>query len=224
VSSYTISITPDQTGNASATMRVDVGAAGTRITELTVRAGNGEGILFDDLPGFDLGRLLRTIVSGATAAPAIEVPASGSAESGIVEAEAAAGVSAPVETGTAPEADASAQPAETGRAGRRAGKAKAGRAPAGRAQRGGRRAGKAASATAAPGAKATGRAGRSRGRKANGAQATEGRAYRRMPEDIIEAFREAGSVSGVAAHYGVPRHTAQGWIGRLRKEGRLEAS
>jgi hypothetical protein len=44
------------------------------------------------------------------------------------------------------------------------------------------------------------------------------RAYRRLPEDLAETFARLGSVTKVAAHYGVPRHTAQGWINRLRSK------
>jgi hypothetical protein len=46
-----------------------------------------------------------------------------------------------------------------------------------------------------------------------------GRAYRRMPdaEEVKAVYEAAGTVTGVAEHYGVPRHTAKGWIGRLRK-------
>jgi hypothetical protein len=47
------------------------------------------------------------------------------------------------------------------------------------------------------------------------------RAYRRMPdpESLKKAYAEIGSIAGVAKHYGVPTHTAQGWIGRLRRLG-----
>ncbi|MFC4997936.1 hypothetical protein ACFPIJ_08860 [Dactylosporangium cerinum] len=46
-----------------------------------------------------------------------------------------------------------------------------------------------------------------------------GRAYRRMPDvaELLATFGEIGSVTGLAEHYGVPRHTAQGWMGRARK-------
>ncbi|WP_432832687.1 hypothetical protein [Dactylosporangium sp. CA-092794] len=43
------------------------------------------------------------------------------------------------------------------------------------------------------------------------------RAYRRMPDDLAEVYTQARSVNAVAAHYGVPRHTAQGWMIRLRE-------
>lgn len=46
-----------------------------------------------------------------------------------------------------------------------------------------------------------------------------GRAYRRMPdaEEVLAVYEKVGTVTGVAGHYGVPRHTAQGWMGRIRK-------
>jgi hypothetical protein len=56
-----------------------------------------------------------------------------------------------------------------------------------------------------------------------GAKAVNGgeRAYRRMPDpaDVLAAYRQVGSVSALADHYGVPRHTVQGWARRLRREG-----
>jgi len=49
----------------------------------------------------------------------------------------------------------------------------------------------------------------------------EGRAYRRMPpaEEVLAAYQQAGSLSGLAEHYQVPRHTIQGWASRLRRQG-----
>lgn len=45
------------------------------------------------------------------------------------------------------------------------------------------------------------------------------RAYRRMPDadEVRAAYEKIGTVTGLARHYGVPRHTAQGWMSRLRK-------
>ncbi len=47
------------------------------------------------------------------------------------------------------------------------------------------------------------------------------RAYRRMPEpdEVLAAYQAAGSITGLAEHFDVPRHTAQGWAGRLRRIG-----
>jgi hypothetical protein len=45
------------------------------------------------------------------------------------------------------------------------------------------------------------------------------RPYRRMPDvaEIIATYERIGTVTGLAEHYGVPRHTAQGWMGRARR-------
>jgi hypothetical protein len=45
-----------------------------------------------------------------------------------------------------------------------------------------------------------------------------GRAYRRMPDqdEVVAAWRASRSASAVAAHFAVPRHTATGWLRRLR--------
>lgn len=61
------------------------------------------------------------------------------------------------------------------------------------------------------------------GKAAEGRTAAE-RPYRKMPEaaEVIEVFSLTGSVGKLAAHYGVPRYTAQAWVDRLRRSGRLE--
>ncbi len=53
------------------------------------------------------------------------------------------------------------------------------------------------------------------------AAADTGRAYRRMPEpdDVLAAYQEVGTVSGLADHFGVPLHTVKGWARRLRQMG-----
>lgn len=45
---------------------------------------------------------------------------------------------------------------------------------------------------------------------------TSGRVYRRTPDDLAAVFERVGTVAGIAAHYQVPRYTAQGWVSRLR--------
>jgi hypothetical protein len=67
-----------------------------------------------------------------------------------------------------------------------------------------------------------------RGRRRAAAAAAEapkaGRAYRRMPaqDDVVAAWNETQSASALAAHFDVPRHTAQGWLRRLRSMGVVE--
>jgi hypothetical protein len=47
----------------------------------------------------------------------------------------------------------------------------------------------------------------------------DGRAYRKAPaaKELEAAYAEIGTINGVAEHFGVPVHTAQGWISRLRR-------
>jgi hypothetical protein len=47
----------------------------------------------------------------------------------------------------------------------------------------------------------------------------DGRRYRKMPDpdELRENLHRIGTVTGLAKYYQVPRHTAQGWVGRLKK-------
>ncbi|HEV2375433.1 MAG TPA: hypothetical protein VGS19_25135, partial [Streptosporangiaceae bacterium] len=51
-----------------------------------------------------------------------------------------------------------------------------------------------------------------------------GRSYRRAPDpDVLAAvYEETNSIAGVAERFGVPTHTAQGWISRLRQKNAAE--
>jgi hypothetical protein len=85
----------------------------------------------------------------------------------------------------------------------------------------GRRARKAAAETPAKSTR-----GRRRGAAAEEAPAKAGRAYRRMPaqDEVVAAWNETRSATQVANHFGVPRHTATGWLRRLRQMGVIEPS
>jgi hypothetical protein len=98
-------------------------------------------------------------------------------------------------------------------------------APAGRGGRSRKRAGRKAPAKKA----ATTRTRQARAAKvtaSRGESADGRRAYRRMPEgsEVAELYRTAGTATAVAEHYGVPRHTASGWVRRLRSQGLLESA
>src|SRR5947209_1296071 len=67
MSSYTITITPDDTTRASTTLRVDVSDNAARITELLVRAGAAAGLSPQQLPSVDLDLLLRAVNPGSPA-------------------------------------------------------------------------------------------------------------------------------------------------------------
>lgn len=176
MSAYTITITPDNGEHASTTVRVDVDAAAARITELTIRAGEGGGLSARQLPAVDLELLMRAI------APATLGTALAPSTTDGVSDDAPAPASRPRRgraKATAPRAREAVKATTGGRRGRRA--------------------------------KATADGGRA-------AKRTGQRAYRRMPDDVVDVFRDSGSVTALAAHYGVPRHTAQGWVGRLRRQ------
>jgi hypothetical protein len=51
------------------------------------------------------------------------------------------------------------------------------------------------------------------------------RAYRRMPEvdQVLDAYRRVGGTTALARYFGVPRHTATGWLRRLRSMGQLQS-
>jgi hypothetical protein len=174
VTSYTVTISPDDSSGTTTTLRLDVSAGEVLVTDLHVHAGTG--LSTGQLPAIDFGLLLQA-VNPATA------------------------------TAIRPATDESA----TARAGTAAGRA--GRRVAGRA---GRR--------SAEGGRQAGARGRGRAKAAAARQDTGGRAYRRMPDDLLEVYQRIGSVTAVAEHYQVPRHTVHGWLRRLRGQGQLPAS
>ncbi|GAA5188461.1 hypothetical protein GCM10023322_39190 [Rugosimonospora acidiphila] len=154
MSTYTITLTPEDSADASAIVRVEIGPAGPRITELTVRAGTGGELVPGRLPGVDLGRLLRALTPPAP--PVARRP--GTAKSRAVKSRAVKS---------------------------RAVKSRAVKSPA-----------------AVPAVAGDGR-----------------RAYRRAPGDLAEVYARTPDTAALADHYGVPRHTAQGWLRRLRADG-----
>src|SRR5579859_3383264 len=64
MSSYTITITPDDNTHASTTVRFDVSGDTARITELLVRSGSASGLAANQLPAVDLDLLLRAVMLG----------------------------------------------------------------------------------------------------------------------------------------------------------------
>ncbi len=218
MSSYTISIAADDPSRATTTVRVELNGATARITELVVRAGEGDGLTAGQIPAIDLDLLLKAVtpaVGGqqaltvSPAAPADEAPAGVSVdEEPVAETEAGQAVTVTTSTADQPatttpvlsEPTAVAVPKQASRA----------KAPSD-------------SATRSRGRKATGAKATNAGRKATKQTAKgeaspgAGRVYRRSPSDLESVYQQAGSVAAVADHYNVPRHTAQGWIRTLRR-------
>jgi hypothetical protein len=219
VSRYLITIAPDNGGpggdSAHTTVRVDTSTGRTRITELTVRSASGGGLAPSDLPAIDMDLLIRALaatVPSPALPPAVE-PAT----------LASAGVASRADAASPEPASTELAPAAPRRRGRKTAVKKA--APAKKAtarKTAGRKAtaGKATAAKKATATKTTKTA--SRRVKAVAAPALAGtRAYRRMPdpEQVMDVYHQTGTITGVAEHFNVPRHTVAGWARRLRSLG-----
>jgi hypothetical protein len=195
VAGYTITITPsNDDAGAQTTIQVDTASGSARITELTVRAVDGGGLSPHQLAAVNLDALIAALSPTGTSAPAAITASAPTVQPGIV-AEADAGVSE-----LSPQPAAAAAPG-TGRARKSARKSAAKKAPSRSRQAKAEKA-----AAAAP--SSTGR-----------------RAYRRMPEpsEVLDAYRQVGGTTALARHFGVPRHTATGWLRRLRSMGQLDS-
>lgn len=240
MSRFVITITPDNAdaGASNTTVRVDTSSGQARITELTVRAADGGGLAPADLPAVDLDLLIR-----ALAAPSA-VQALTAAETAPTDLRSAVAESTTpvehVESAATVDTIAAEEPARTtGRRGRKSAvkKVAAKKATprksaaakntttAKKATKAARRSAADAGAEVTAATRVTGRRAASAGRKAAGRKATgdrtDVRAYRRMPEpdEVMAAYTTAGTITGLAEHFGVPRHTANGWARRLRQQG-----
>ena len=187
---FVITIAPDNNpAAAQTTVRIDTSSGQIRIAELTVRGG-GDGLAPADLPVIDFDLLLRAV--SLTPAPA-----------GVGRRVLTATVTHP----GGPADDAAEQPRA--------------RAKQTRSTGGG-----------------TGRSTARRGRSGTAAQrrtaadaviadaehavaAQPPRQYRRMPDAalVVQAYEQLGTIKALAEHFGVPRHTINGWARRLRRQG-----
>jgi hypothetical protein len=204
MSGYTVTITPagDQSGPQT-TIQVDTSSGAARVVELTVRAAGVDGLAPQQLPVIDLAGLIAALVpptahaiTAETHTPAATAPA------------------------PAPEAEPTSQRRTRAPRGSRT---EASRAEAPAAPR--KRATKARATESAGPRKSTSTRGRRRQAAEAAAEPGSGRAYRRMPDqdEVVAAWQQSGSVSALAQHFGVPRHTATGWLRRLRGLGVLES-
>jgi len=194
VSSYTITITPDD-GSTTTTLRLDTGAGGVTLTDLHLHAPAG--LSRGKLPAIDYGLLLQAIGTAAptpvtAATPAAQPGRPGRPRGAATRTGRTATVAAPAARRTAAAAKSSTG-TRTGGSGR----------------------------TGGTGARARG--GESAGRTAAAGKGT-GRAYRRLPDDLASVYRQTSSATALADLYGVPRHTVNGWLRRLRDQGLVPAT
>jgi hypothetical protein len=248
VNSYTITITADESATTT-TLRLDMSGSDVRLTDLHLHAGGG--LSAGQLPAIDYGLLLRAITSMAPtpitsvpSAPAVEAYTSEVYTESVAEPEsepvAVAGGTAQLPASSATRrprkaAPAAVRPTRT----RRRAPGKSTPAPAEPATSSRTRRA-AANKTTPPAAKKTARTARkpveaTSAKKTTPAKKTTAakkttraaagrRAYRRMPDDFATVYGQAGSAAAIADHYQVPRHTANGWIRRLRDQATIPAS
>ncbi|HEY3006642.1 MAG TPA: helix-turn-helix domain-containing protein [Micromonosporaceae bacterium] len=214
--SYTITIAPNDDSGNSTTLVVDTSGDQIRITDVHLHAAGG--LSGGTMPTVDFGLLLRAVGTSPSGQSSIE-PAPADVRSHVETA-------APAETTEpSPESSEEPRPAKATRSPRA--KRTAAGTPVAEPTRPRSRRSRAAN-TAAPEDTATGTrrrrtpaktaAKKAAAKKATAPNTGGGRAYRRMPEDFRAVYQQTSSPAAIADHYGVPRHTVQGWIRRIKNE------
>ncbi|GAA4264235.1 hypothetical protein [Dactylosporangium darangshiense] len=213
--SYIITIAPNDDSGTTTTLVVDTSGGRVRITDVHLHADAG--LAGGQMPSVDVALLLRAIATSTTVSASIEAtPAPAPVDT---EPVAASGELAEHRLPAAAEANAVVEAASTPRTRRRI--EQPGVAPAKRARS---RQAATANATTAPKKRTAtpAKAAKTTPAKKTTKPADVGgggggkRAYRRMPGDFAAVYRHASTSAAIADHYGVPRHTAQGWIRQFR--------
>jgi hypothetical protein len=206
MTSYTITISPNDNSGSSTTLVVQTHDDTVRITDVHLHAG--EGLTDGHLPAIDFAQLLRAVRPPTASALPAQPPA----------------VPAVTAAGDAPEGPRQRAPRRTtatsaGRGARPAKATRTSKTPADMDAAPASQPGKRSTVSARRAGKDTQAGGRAR-RAAATAAASDGagRAYRRMPGDIREVMAQAPTAVALADHYQVPTHTAQGWMRRVRRE------
>ncbi len=223
--SYTITIATNDDSGAATRLVVDTSGEQLRITD--VHLHNPHGLSSGQIPAIDIELLLRAVTAsaapnGSPAAAATALPTAAASTPALESAPAAE---------QAPRQPARKSAATQGAPVKRTPVKRAAGAPAKRARGTARpseltnRAAQSSSTNRAAASAPTKRAAASaptkraaatkRAPAATATSATE-RVYRRTPDDLSAVFAQVSTVAGVANHYEVPRHTAQGWVNRLR--------
>jgi hypothetical protein len=210
VTTYTITITADDDSAATTRLRLETSGDQVVLTDLHLHDGNG--LSTGQLPTIDFGLLLRAITTTTPTPRSDPTPPLRSRDPSPAPTEAIQRTRTAVASKARPSGPRSA--AATAAASPAAG----GRPRAGTANRAA-----AAANKRVPAARKTSTKARAatKTRAAKTSAATSGRAtraYRRMPDDFAAVYNQTDSASAIAQHYQVPRHTANGWIRRLRQQ------
>ncbi len=215
--SYTITIAPNDDSGNSTRLVVDTSGDQIRITDVHLHAAGG--LSGGTMPTVDFGLLLRAVGTSPSGQPRIE--------SAPADMRSHVAPAAPAEsTEPVPESIEEPGPAKATRSPRA--KRTAADTPVAEPKRPRPRRSRAANTTAleetAAGTRRrrtpakTGATKKAAVKKATAPNTSGGRAYRRMPEDFRAVYQQTSSPAAIADHYGVPRHTAQGWIRRIKND------
>ena len=230
--SYTITITPNDDSGNQTTLTVDTSTGQARITNVHLHAPDG--LTGAQMPSVDVGLLLQAVTrpthsptaitaTPTAAPPTTPEPAPAHAGTGPVGADVppatvtTTATPPPANNDTTPPAPPAAPTPAVKRANpRRPAATRTAQAHAAESQTttpsGTRRSrNQPASKKAAP---------KKVAHKQATAVTTAGadRVYRKTPDDFAAVYRQASTAAAIADHYGVPRHTAHGWINRLKKQ------
>jgi len=216
--SYTITITPNDDSGNSTTLTVDTAAGQARITSVHMHAPDG--LTGGQMPSVDVGLLLQA-VAGPTPSPAAitatSTPVAEAAPQPVPADADEPSTTAPTATPQSATGDATGQPSATAPAKRTSRRPAARAAEEGTAPSSGTRRGRSQPTPkkAAPGKPARKQA---TAATAPAAAGSGERVYRKMPDDFAAVYAQVGTTAAIADHYRVPRYTAQGWVGRHKRQ------
>lgn len=228
---YTVTVTPDDASEATATIRYELNGDTPRITDVHFAAGENQSLSTARLPQIDIAQLLAAVIPAVAATPAARPIHTTAATGPMLDittvaadvddaATASVAVPSPRVPHTAPVVEVE-EPTSTP-----ARRTRAPRTPAAKHTAATKTVPvrKAATPKAAPTKKTSPKkAPATVDRKASDpVAATDKRARRFMPDDFAEVYRQASTVAAVADFYGVPAHTAQGWVKTARKHGMID--
>jgi hypothetical protein len=220
VTTYSITITADDDSATTTRLRLDTSGGQVILTDLHLH--DGKGLSAGQLPGIDYGLLLRAITTTTPTPVSSPTPHVDSRDT-TPAPTAVTAVTAKAPARRRPRSTAPATATNAKRGGRGSAAAAAPQPAAGGRRRAGTGNKTAAAANkSVPAARKTttrATAGKANGATSGAASGGTGRAYRRMPDDFAAVYQQAGSAGTVAEYYQVPRHTANGWIRRLREQG-----
>lgn len=229
---YTVTVTPDDHNEATATIRYELNGGAPRVTHFALTAADDQSLSAAQMLAVDVAKLLDAIRLTTTKAPSRTVgPAARTRDiaAPVVDHDDAATDNPPAAAKqTGAEAILAEEPLAPRTRAPRANAVKA--APATKTPAVKKDAAAKKAPAKSPAAKAAAvkppavKASTVTGRKSATAttESSGTRARRLMPDDFPEVYRQASTVTAVADFYNVPQHTAQGWVKTARKRNLID--